>query len=139
MGGALAWGVVARAAKDILFGYFFEPPLADDEESQIDGLTPKTAILAARFSAMGLVSGEWKVIGQIQKWNRSLWPLPDFVRYDPLGIIKPRLIRYSEDDLATSEDLGVAAKPDNLLRDSLFSSGAVEITLAKTLSNDSRR
>jgi|SRR6185312_9082208 len=137
MGDALAWGIVARAAKDILFGYFFEPPLSGDREAQIDGLTPKTAILAARFSAMGLISGEWKVIGQIQKWNRSLWPLPDFVRYDPLGIIKPRLIRYLEDDLATSEDLGVATKPDNLLRDSLFSSGAVEITLAKILGCDS--
>lgn len=134
-GGGYARGVIAREARDILFGYFFGPRLPD-EEFEIRGFRPEVAVLTTRFSPFGLISGEWKVIGQIQEWNRELWPLPDFVRYDPLGMRKPRLIRYSEADLAHSEVLGIVEEDVSLSINSLSSSGAVEIKLAKILDDN---
>lgn len=128
-----ARGVIARSSPGILFGYFFGPRLVAGEELQMQGLSPDTAILKARFGDLGLVKGKWKVIGAIQNWDRSQWPMPDFVRRDPLGRLKPRLIRYSDSDPSQIETNITVESDKGFLSDGLSGSGFVESKLTNLL------
>jgi hypothetical protein len=76
--GGYARGVVARAAPKgkVLFGYFFGPILASQDEATLDGLRPTDAILRVRFGDLGLVQGDWPTLGFIPGWRRSEWPMP---------------------------------------------------------------
>jgi Immunity protein 26 len=134
--GGFARGVVARstAAGKVLLGYFFGPQLASAEAAAaLTDLSPANAIVRIRFGDLGLVNGEWQVVGRVPNWSRSEWPVPDFVRRDPLGRLKPRLVRYSDDDpnhidaeFEIDDDAGLAT-------DSMSGYGAVEIKLTKLL------
>lgn len=84
----IAVGVVARAAKKgkILLGYFFGPcrqvmPRLDEVEK----LLPNQTIRIAHVSALGLIQGDWPIIGNSKLWRRSDWPTPVFVRREPIG------------------------------------------------------
>jgi len=131
--GGYARGVVARSSQRILFGYFFGPGFSRAEDVHLQGLTPDAAILKARFGDLGLVEGTWKIIGKLIEWDRSQWPMPSFVRRDPLGRLKPQLVRYSDKDPAQVEAVDVVESGAGLITDSLFGSGAIEITMAQIL------
>src|SRR5580765_7399095 len=97
--GGYARGVVARAsAVGGLFGYFFGPLLRSDNTAGFSDLNPEKAILRVRFGDLGLINGEWPICGQLGNWDRAQWPMPDFVRRDPLGHKKPIRVRYSNSD-----------------------------------------
>ena len=83
--GGFGRGVVARAdpkGRGGLFGYFFAPCLASTNNVALDDFMPCNAILRVRFGDLGLINGEWPVCGQVPNWDRSQWPMPDFVRKD---------------------------------------------------------
>ncbi|MCI0527762.1 MAG: immunity 26/phosphotriesterase HocA family protein [Nitrospira sp.] len=65
--GGFARGVVARMdGQGIVFGYFFGPQLSSMEETQVTSeLQSERAILCGRFGDLGLLKGEWKIIGAI--------------------------------------------------------------------------
>ncbi len=98
-GGGYGVGLVARANRDgVVAGYFFgdrfaQPPDPDD----LAAVGPKDAILIKSFGDLGLVRGEWPVIGQLPGWRREDWPMPAFGRQEPLT---GRFLRveYSDDD-----------------------------------------
>ncbi len=48
-------------------------------------LSPKDAILFAKFSGLGFEIGEWKLLGKYQQWDKKEWPFPKLVRYDELS------------------------------------------------------
>jgi hypothetical protein len=133
--GGFARGVVARATQNGkgVFGYFFGPRLVSAKGAAIDDLDPAKAILRVRFGDLGLINGEWQVLGNVPKWNRAEWPMPDFVRRDPLGVLKPRLVRYSDDDPNRIEAEQVIDDDAGLPTDSASGYGAVEIKLTKLL------
>jgi len=82
--GGFCRGLMARNfGKGIAFGYFFGPkkPTIEDLPS-VPGLRPRDAILVGRFGDLGLLNGEWKVIGRDAPWDRTAWPLPPFIRVD---------------------------------------------------------
>src|ERR1700687_352317 len=98
--GGYTLGVVARANSrgGTLLGYFFGPRLKEEADLRIEALDPERAIVRERFGDLGLHSGKWKVVGKVSGWNRADWPMPNFVRRDPLGRLKPRLVQYFDDD-----------------------------------------
>ena len=97
-----ALGLVARSRPGgkLLFGYFFGPRREKvPKSSEATDLLPEDAVLTRRFGDLGLINGEWPVIGESEDRNRDAWPMPLFVRKDFISG-KLSLIKYSEDDLA---------------------------------------
>ena len=97
--GGFGRGVVARSAPrgKVLLGYFFGPRLEAKARATLDGLGPEFAVARARFGDLGLINGDWPVIGKVANWDRTSWPMPDFVRREPISG-KAWLVRYSDAD-----------------------------------------
>jgi hypothetical protein len=132
--GGYARGVVARSRKRgiILLGYFFGPALKPTDQIAMDDLDPTRAVLRIRFGDCGLLNGTWPVQGLIPGWNRSEWPMPDFVRRDPLSH-RAWLVRYSDSDPRRIEAEYPTEYDSALASDSMYGDGAVEITLTMLL------
>jgi hypothetical protein len=134
-GGGYARGVVARAAPKgkVLLGYFFGPKLPSERDATFEGLQPEAAVLRVRFGDLGLVKGHWPILGSVPNWNRAAWQMPSFVRRDPLGKLKPRLVQYSDDD--PNREIGEQVIDDDagLQRDALSGYAAVSIKLDNLL------
>jgi hypothetical protein len=132
--GGYGRGVVARSSAEgkVLLGYFFGPRFSTTDEVTLDGLDPANAILRVRFGDLGLLNGEWPVVGKAPNWNRSIWLIPDFVRRDELSK-KAWLVRYCDDDPNRIQDEYPAGFDSKLERDSLYGYGAVEIVLTKMI------
>lgn len=136
--GGYAVGRIARSRPGgkVLLGYFFGPKLEKiPNESEINHLNPEDAIDITQFGDLGLIEGEWPVIGNSDEWDRSLWPMPSFIRVDVMSG-KARKIEYSEDDLLY-EIRDEPATPEEVKKypkDRVCGSGAVEIRLTLLLS-----
>jgi Immunity protein 26 len=130
-----ARGVVARSSRKgkILLGYFFAPCLQSTNLIEFDNLDPAKAVLCVRFGDLGLINGEWRILGNISNWNRTDWPMPKFIRRDPLGRKKPILVQYSDD--SPDEIIKETYTTDSVEwgTDSLSGYGAVEIKLTKII------
>jgi hypothetical protein len=135
-GGGYARGVVARAAPKgkVLLGYFFGPRLKSKADVKLDDLRAGDAILRIRFGDLGLIHGHWSILEKPPTWNRSEWPMPNFVKRDPLGKIKPKLVQYSDDDPSKKISEQTIDSDSGLDTDSLSGYGSVEIKLEKILS-----
>jgi len=133
--GGYARGVVARASPKGkgLLGYFFGPRLGSAEEGNTNALNPGDAMLRVIFGDLGLINGEWVILGKVPDWDRTEWPMPDFVRRDPVGSRKPMLVRYSDDDPMRIEAEFPIEDDSGLAVDSAYGYGAVEIELTKLL------
>lgn len=85
--GGYGLGLVARLSGDgLVFGYFFGPlrtsiPVMGD----VGELSAEDSILRLRFGDLGLLNGEWPIVGQFSGFTRSNWPLPPFVRVDSMA------------------------------------------------------
>jgi len=130
-----ARGVVARSAPGgkLLLGYFFGPRLASRMEVDLSGLDPGNAILRLRFGDLGLFKGLWPVVGKLPDWNPAKWRMPDAVRRDPLGIIKPVLIRYDDSDPSRILSEVILENDNDLPNDGLAGYGFVEAKLSMFL------
>lgn len=130
--GGFARGVIARAAPRgrILLGYFFGPkmdaPGFGDREPR-----PTDALLYLRFGDLGLIKGEWPIVGKVEHWNRFDWPMPEFVR-DPLSGRAWR-VHYADDDPSLIEYEYPTPSDDDGPANSLSGYVAVEIKLTKLL------
>lgn len=133
--GGYARGVIVRATPGgkVLLGYFFGPRLESKTSVELNDLHPANAILRVRFGDLGLINFEWPVLGTIPYWNPAEWPMPCFVRRDPLGKMKPKMVRYSDVDASHQESEEPVENDSELESDSLYGSGAVEIRLTKLL------
>lgn len=134
--GGYARGVVARASPEGkgVMGYFFGPRFSSESNVVWLDIHPATAILRIRFGDLGLINGKWPIYGKISNWNRSEWPMPDFIRRDPLGRLRPVLVRYLDDDPNRVETEYSIDDDSDMLPDSSAGYGAVEIRLTKLLS-----
>lgn len=135
--GGYSRGILARkdSGGNILFGYFFAPRIETTSEVPFNDLSPRDALLRIRFGALGLRDGTWPILGRLPDWKRSDWGMPDFIRRDPLGIKKPRLIRYADGNTNLVEVDDVLEEDPGLQTDSLYGSGSVEITLTLLCEN----
>jgi hypothetical protein len=117
----------------VLLGYFFGPKLTSTLGIELNDLDPSKTILCVRFGDLGLISGEWPVVGSVPSWGRSKWPMPDFLRRDDLSK-KAWLVRYCDDDPNLIDVEHPTDFDSKIPRDSLVGYGAVEIVLTKRLS-----
>ncbi|WP_294296592.1 immunity 26/phosphotriesterase HocA family protein [uncultured Sphingomonas sp.] len=133
--GGFARGVVARASPDgkLLLGYFFGPRLASQAEADLSGLEPGSAILSLRFGDFGLLKGLWPVVGKLPEWNPAEWPMLKAVRRDPLGKLKPVLVRYDENDPSKRVSEEALKNDIDVPTDGLAGYGFVEAKLTKLL------
>lgn len=130
-----ARGVVARTAPKgkIAFGYFFGPRLDASGNAELEGLDPEAAALTLFFGDLGLVKGHWPILGEVSDWDRARWPLRDVVRRDPLGKLKPILVRYDDSDPSKVLSETPIEEDNDLLDDGLAGYGYVEARLSKLL------
>lgn len=139
--GGFARGVVARSdGQGRAFGYFFGPRLAGPEDARVDAsLRPEDALLIGKFGDLGLLEGAWRVIGRIEPWSRTDWPMPPQGRIgdgEEVGFLS----WYDEDTL---ECIAEERRPREDLApypyDRLMGYGAVEIRLGDLLRGDGGR
>jgi len=129
-----ARGIVARSGPDgyVLFGYFFGPRLAANDNPSLEDLHPDKALLRVRFGDLCLVEGKWRVVGTLPKWNRAEWTMPDFVRREAFSE-RAWIVRYSDIDPNDVESETRTDCDSNLGRDVLMGCGSVEIAMTRLL------
>jgi len=134
-------GIVARAAPRgrVLFGYFFGPRLESPEAAGIEDIDPRKAVLRIRFGDLGLINGEWKLLGDVPNWNPTEWPMPEFGSLDPLTG-KAWVARYCDTDPVREESRHQVdpSYVSDLPMDGLFGYGAAEIKLTHVLDGGDR-
>lgn len=133
--GGYARGVVARGASrgKVLLGYFFGPRIESSKSAVLDGLDPANAVLRLRFGDLGLINGKWAIIGKVSNWNPAEWPMPEFVRRDPLSK-KAWVVRYADSDPRQVVSERPTDFDSRLPEDPLAGYGAAEIILTKLVS-----
>jgi hypothetical protein len=98
----------------------------------IERMVSACAALRIRFGDLGLINGSWPILGKIANWNRAEWPLPEFVRRDPLSN-KAWLVRRSDTDpgkIVFERPIDFDSPLEN---DSVSGYGAVEIKPTKLI------
>jgi hypothetical protein len=134
--GGYALGVVARASKlgKTLLGYFFARCLESVPRSEdVQDLLPGSAIWKVRFGDLYLMSGRWPIVGHVGNWHRIEWPMPKFLRTDPLTG-RAKVISYKDDDPNRScREEAVHGDYSGLERDGTYGAGVVEHHMSKLI------
>ena len=128
-------GVAARiSGNGKVLGYFFGPRRKTAPSiEKVCQFRPGSEALTCKFGDLGLIDGEWAIIGHDPNWSRDEWPLPAFYRVDE-DARKAWKVTYS-DTLELVKDVRVKfEEAEGKLRDFLAGSGAVEIRLTKLMS-----
>ncbi|MBK8498907.1 MAG: hypothetical protein IPL52_08845 [Flavobacteriales bacterium] len=132
--GGYSLGVVARAASrgKVILAYLFKRRLTSPPKlDECVGLEPNEATMVVRIGDLGLIRGDWPIIGIDSKWMRSMWSLPQFLRVEELSN-RAWKVTYSNDDpnhVISEEPWRVDDM--GLTEDVLYGAGAVEIALSK--------
>lgn len=137
--GGYILGVVTRIDKkhEILLSYFFLPKYEEVPNLEnARNLNSYDAFFIYKHHDLGLLDGTWCILGKLPNWDRILWPIPEFVSYDPING-KPKKRVYKEDDLfywkeekAISND-EAAKLPKDGIGSSQFIRGKLEVLLSK--------
>lgn len=138
-GGGFASGVVARATTEggIILCYFFGPKRNSVPTlTEVEKLNASGAIRAWIISDLALCQNEWPIIGWSEQWKRSEWPMPAFIRREPIGS-KAWRVYYSDTDPSSLVREEPAPYDSNLEPDSTRGAKSVEIRLTKLLSGES--
>lgn len=133
--GGFAVGLVARATAKgkVILCYFFGPlRTAVPVLAEVEQLKPSDAMRVFRVGDLGLIRGEWPIIGQITSWKRSDWPMPPFVRRDPLSR-KAWRVYHSDTDPNLIDREESEPYESTLEVEGLSGSAAAEIKLTKAL------
>lgn len=134
--GGYALGIITRiGAKGITFGYFFGPA-SSTMPTMSDAATKRVeeAIWMDQFGDLGILNGEWTVIGVDAAFERQKWPLPSFGRIDERAGLGWQ-VTYSDELECVNETPCDIAIASTLPRDGLSGYGAVEIKLTKLLAD----
>jgi hypothetical protein len=136
--GGYGLGIVARLAPrgKIVLAYFFGPRLETlPSSSDVPELKADEAIKCLRVGDLGLMNGEWPVLGDLPHWRREDWPTPGFVRRDDLSK-RTWLVHYKDADPSAIElEEPVPYEMSDLETSGLYGYGAVEVLLTKLLCN----
>ncbi len=133
--GGYGVGVVARHdRRGGVIGYLFN--LRSDDVPTLDDVSSfrsAEAIRVMRFGDLGLIKGQWPILGRLETWQPDDWPIPDFGRREPTG--RAFRVVYSAEDLRgpVREEPITEDDCDKLPRDALSGAGAVERVLTELL------
>jgi hypothetical protein len=118
-----------------MLGYFFGPCRPElPSLADVHGLHAADAVLVRRFGDLGLLDGTWPVLGRVDGWDRSAWPMPAFVHHESLTD-RSVLVYYDEDDpnkCLSRRRIPLGASTQGP-KDGLMGSGFAEITLTNLL------
>jgi hypothetical protein len=135
--GGYCLGLVARVSREekgVLLGYFFGPRREVlPELEQTLSLSADQAVLVARFGHLGLLNGEWPLLGQNGLWKRGEWPMPVFGRKTSLGLTYR--VEYSDTDaLRSMRTTKVSAEEiEGLPEDGMGGAGFIATRLTRLL------
>ena len=136
-GGGYGAGLVARVNRGgVLLGYFFGPKRQDVPTlDAVAVLRPDDAVLVQRFGHLGLEQGTWPALGKLPDWDRTVWPMPVFVRFEELSG-RSLHVYYDDDDpnRIIRETQVAPGTAEHGPRDGLFTAGAAEKVLTGLLS-----
>ncbi len=134
-GAGFAIGVVARHdRRGGVIGYFFQERFSEVPLlGSLRSLEARDAVRVMRFGDLGLIKGQWPLLGCRDDWSAEEWPLPVFGRREPTG--RAFRVVYSPDDLRgpVAEEPITDDECDLLPRDALSGAGAVEKVLTALL------
>lgn len=133
--GGFAVGVVARASikGKVILSYFFGPHRTSVPSlAEVEKLKPSEAVRVLQVGDLSLLNGTWPIIGRGASWERSEWPMPVFVRKDPLSR-KAWRVHYSDKDPNRIELEEPEPYESALECDALFGAGAAEVELTRLL------
>lgn len=133
-GDGYALGLIARQKQSGIFGYFFGPRHSDlptlEDAAQ---LGPADAMQRLIFGDLDLLDGRWPVLGALPHWERSAWPMPDFVHKDPISG-RLYLRTYDENTLDfLSQRRASNDEASNLPEDGSFGAGAVVTRISRLI------
>jgi hypothetical protein len=136
--GRHAIGIVARRSRPagVVLGYFFCGPGDSPTMADVAALSAEDAVAIRRFGDLGLIRGEWPIIGVHGSWNRAQWPVPEFVRRDPVSGLA-QLITYSDDDVSLEVGFRWCDPSVDAIKDSMLGAGALEMLLDQECSRRS--
>ena len=130
-----AAGLVARTSKPtgVVLAYFFgrkwgTPPTIEE----VSRFTAADAVRILRVGHLGLVRGSWPVIGSLAGWNREDWPVPRFMRIDPLDGYRA-VVCYSDHNMLERTSVARAPAGLTLEEDGLFGAEAAEEEMSDVL------
>lgn len=116
--GGWGLGLIARCKAPTIIGYFFGPRRAEPPTmADTAGLRREDALLVVDVGDLGLLKGEWAIIGHQPSWNRADWPMPLFTTVDG-----PRLYLCTMDE----DDPGRIVGRTRITADEAALIGAVE-------------
>ncbi len=137
--GGYAVGVVARMAPrgGIVCAYLFGPRReVPPSISELEQLRPGDAIRRLMLGDLGLINGEWPVLGASTDWDRGAWPIPPYLRKNEFSPRAWRVI-YAEDDPSKLErEELVPFDTAGIERDGFYGFGAVEILMTKLVGSN---
>lgn len=99
--GGYGVGLVARSrGTGVVLGYFFGARFATVPAlDEVGTVSPDVAVWVERFGDLGLLRGDWPMVGRLDGWNRRDWPMPQFSRVERLADgHRYWRVEYSDDD-----------------------------------------
>ncbi|MBZ9722125.1 MULTISPECIES: Imm26 family immunity protein [unclassified Mesorhizobium] len=134
--GGYVIGLVARSAPRgrIILVYLFGPKRSEIPNlKDISTLQRKDAIRCLRVGDLGLINGDWRIIGELDAWRKEDWPMPRFVDKNDLSK-KVFISTYADSDPSELERHDPAPLDIvGLEPDGLHGYGAVELLMTKQL------
>lgn len=132
-----AVGLVARATPEspVILAYFFsERYLSIPKVDDLTFLKPTDAFKVWMVGDLGLINGEWEVIGEIPNFVRSQWKVPNFVRREEFSG-RTWLVSYSDENpsVVLSETKVTEGDVIGLESDYMRGYGSVEKLLSKII------
>lgn len=133
--GGFGIGLIARYdGKGIVLGYFFhctyeQCPTIDDTHT----INAAHIVLVRLFGDLGILRGEWPILGQQKEWHRDVWPVPLFGR---IAVDRSRAVgvKYADDNIAYLGEISIPIEEATQLpEDGLSGYGAIEIRLTDLL------
>lgn len=129
-------GVVARMAKKgkIILAYFFGKKFETIPSfTEISIMRSTDAIKCLRIGDLGLINGEWLILGDMPSWSHKDWPVPTFIRQDELTGRAWRVIYSDADPSKLDKEESIPYDTKGLEESDLYGYGAVELVMTKLL------
>jgi hypothetical protein len=121
-----ALGVLTRACRSRLFGYFFAVPASHRPTSEeLRALRPQDAVAALLFGGAAIEQARWEIVATSLAFNPHDWPFPDFSSRGAFGDTWTR-VRYNPETLQIVERRRIDADAAAALPDARFA-GAQDV------------
>jgi hypothetical protein len=115
-----ALGIIARACRSRLFGYFFAVPSSrESTHDELRGRKPQDAVAALLFGGRAIEQARWPIVATSLAFDPQAWPFPAFASRGAFGDAWTQ-VRYDADTMQIVERLAIDAQAAAMLPDARF-------------------